>query len=246
MQCYLRFRPEHATERLFGFLVNASYASPSRGNGWAMLGVMNFDGAGNVTGPYTVQFAGGPPHVLSATGTFTGTYSSNPDGTGSVMVTLDAGITLNFATVITEGGNGLQLVATSCSGSGCDISGTLINGFGRTAYTGSSPNGTYGFQLIITPNLNATVGVANFDGAGNITLSGTFVGAGQGPAPVTQAPVSTGTQTGTYSMNPDGSGKISFSPQEYALVMVDGGSAALLLQLHRSGDGVSFGIARLQ
>ena len=29
----------------FGFLVNASYVNPSRGNGWAMLGAMNFDGA---------------------------------------------------------------------------------------------------------------------------------------------------------------------------------------------------------
>jgi hypothetical protein len=87
----------------------------------------------------------------------------------------------------------------------------------------------------------ATIGVANFDGVGNVTLSATFVGAGQGQAPVTQAPVS----TRTYSINPDGSGKISFSPKEYALVMVDGGTAALV-QLHRSGNGVQFGMARLQ
>ena len=211
-----------------------------------MLGVMNFDGAGNVSGPYSVEFAGGPPLVRSATGTFTGTYSSNPDGTGSVTTNLDAGITLTFAMVITDGGNGLQLVATSCSGSGCDIAGSLISGLARAAYTGGSPKGNYGFQFSITPNAAATIGVASFDGAGNVTLTSTFVRAGQGQSPVTQAPVSTGTQAGTYSINPDGTGKISFSPQEYALVVVDGGSTALVLQLHRSGNGVQFGIARLQ
>ena len=206
----------------FGFLASSSYVAPTGNNGWAMLGVMNFDGAGNASGTYTAQFAGGPPQVPTATGTFTG------------------------AIVITDGGNGFQLVATSCSGSGCDVAGTLISGFARAAYAGGSPNGTYGFQLSITPNAAAGIGTASFDGAGNVTLAGSFVGPGQGQSPVTQAQVSTQTQTGTYSMNPNGSGKMSFSPQEFGLVMVDGGSAVLVLQLHRSGNGVQFGVARLQ
>jgi len=211
-----------------------------------MLGVMNFDGAGNASGSYTAQFAGGPPHVLTTTGTFTGTYTTNPDGTGSVTTTLDAGITFTFATVTTDSGNGMQLVATSCSGNGCDLSGTLLSGFARAAEAGGSPNGNYGFQFTIAPNVNSTIGVASFDGAGNITLSESFISPGQGQAPVMTAPSQTGTQAGTYTTNSDGSGKISFSPQEYAFVMVDGGSAMLVLQLHRSGDGIQFGVARLQ
>ena len=230
----------------FGFLISGSYVSPTGNNGWAMLGLMNFDGAGNVSGAYSVEFAGGPPRVPSSTGTFTGTYSSNPDGTGTLTTNLDSGIAFTFTMVITDGGNGLQLVATNCSGSGCDIAGTLLSGFARTAYRAGSPKGVYGFQFSITPNAAATIGLASFDDAGNVTMSLTFVGAGQGQSPVTQAQVSTQTQTGTYSVNPYGTGKISFSPQEYALVMVEGGSSMLVLQLHRSGNGVQFGTARLQ
>jgi len=62
-----------------------------------------------------------------------------------------------------------------------------------------------------------------------------------------------GTQTGTYSVNPDGSGTISLAPtqpggngQTYALVITDGGSGLLLLQTNRAGNGVSFGTGRRQ
>ncbi|HYL37087.1 MAG TPA: hypothetical protein VEV17_14320 [Bryobacteraceae bacterium] len=237
----------------FGFVVSASYVSPTDTNGWAMLGVMNFDGAGNVTGTYHAQYAGGPPPLITPNpGTFSGTYSSNPDGTGSVMITLDVGFTLTFAIVITDSGNGFQLAATSCAGSGCDITGTLINGFARAANTGGSPVGSYGFQLNLTPNAAALIGVASFDGAGNITFSDNFVGRGQGQPPVSQAEVDSESVTGTYSVNPDGSGAISLMPagggqgHSYAMVSVDGGSAVLLLQTNRPGNGVEFGIARLQ
>jgi len=39
----------------FGFLINASYSDPYQTNGSAFLGLMNFDGAGNVTGSYTSE-----------------------------------------------------------------------------------------------------------------------------------------------------------------------------------------------
>jgi len=97
----------------FGFLLNASSNDPTDSSGTGVLGVMNFDGAGNVTGTYTLQNGGQP--AQTAAGTFTGTNSSNPDGSGSVTITLDVGVTLTFATVVTDGGQGLQLVATNCS-----------------------------------------------------------------------------------------------------------------------------------
>src|SRR5437660_10974729 len=58
----------------FGFLINASYRDPSQTNGSAILGVMNFDGAGSVTGTYAAE-----PDTAAAqnvAGTLTGTYSS--------------------------------------------------------------------------------------------------------------------------------------------------------------------------
>jgi hypothetical protein len=39
----------------FGFLINESFFMRPNNNGTAVLGVMNFDGAGNVSGPYTIQ-----------------------------------------------------------------------------------------------------------------------------------------------------------------------------------------------
>jgi hypothetical protein len=156
--------------------------------------------------------------------------------------------TLTFATVIADGGQGLQLLATNCSG-GCDIGGaTTISGVARAAYAGPV-KGSYGYQFNYSPQAAGSIGVASFDGAGNLALSTTFVALGGASG---TANIFTGTQTGTYSINPDGSGTINFpavpgqGAQTFALVITDGGSGALLLQLNRSGNGVSFGTARLQ
>jgi tetrahydromethanopterin S-methyltransferase subunit D len=92
--------------------------------------------------------------------------------------------------------------------------------------------------------------VASFDGAGNVALSLTFVGLSGASG---QPALFTGTQTGTYSINSDGSGTINLVPasgngngQSFVFVIIDGGSGALLLQTSRLGDGVQFGTARLQ
>jgi hypothetical protein len=232
----------------FGFLINASYSDPSNENGLAILGVMNFDGAGNVTGSYTFEVGSSATQTSQPiTGTLTGTYSSNPDGTGSVTTTSDTGTTFTFAIVITDGGQGLQMVATDCSG-GCNIGGTtMIGGVARAAHAGSL-KGSYGLQFTNSPSPAGTVGVASFDGAGNVAESLTFVGLSGTSG---QPSIFTGTNTGTYSINPDGSGTFNLTAasgnsQTYAFVITDGGSGLLLLQTNRSGDGVSFGTARLQ
>jgi hypothetical protein len=67
------------------------------------------DGAGNATGSYTFVFGGGTP---TFGGTFTGTYSINPDSTGSITLALDSGSTITFAFVVTDGGSGILMLQT--------------------------------------------------------------------------------------------------------------------------------------
>jgi hypothetical protein len=99
--------------------------------------------------------------------------------------------------------------------------------------------------------VNASVAVMKFDGAGNVALSLTFVGSsddkGQPPTPFS------GTQTGTYTINSDGTGTINLpavpgvtNAQTFAFVTTDNGSGAFLVQLDRPGSGVLAGTAQLQ
>ena len=243
------------TRGSFGFLINAWFSSSAvDATGVAILGVMNFDGTGNVTGPYTYEVdARGLLAAKTTTGTFTGTYSSNPDGAGSATIALDAGITLTLAIVTSDGGQSLQLVATDyqfpAAKCACIIGRVVLSGIARAAPAGKL-NGSYGFQLHNSPNVNVNLGVAKFDGAGNVALSGTFVGSSDANGQPT--PTFSLTQTGTYSINPDGTGTINFPavPDQnaltYAFAITDSGSGLLLMQTDRSGNGVSFGTARLQ
>ncbi|HYL38133.1 MAG TPA: hypothetical protein VEV17_19610 [Bryobacteraceae bacterium] len=232
----------------FGFLLNA-WNTNSAATGAAFLGVMNFQGAGNVTGSYSFVMGGNNAQApQSSAGTFTGTYSNNSDGTGSVTIAFDIGFTVTLATVITDGGQGLQLAMTNCSG-GCNINGTEVSGFARAAYTGS-PNGSYGFQLNNSPLPAGTIGVVSFDNAGNAIVSFTSVGVGGASG---QPPVSAGTLIGTYTMNPDGSGAINVAAagqganSTFAMVITDGGSGIMLLLTNgTTGNSVSFGSGRVQ
>jgi hypothetical protein len=97
----------------FGFLINAAFSNSSpNSTGLAILGRMNFDGAGNVTGSYLYEVDANSPSATKTTrGSFSGTYSSNPDGTGSITMALDAGIKLTFEMAIGENGQSLRLVA---------------------------------------------------------------------------------------------------------------------------------------
>jgi hypothetical protein len=254
LMCSVAHAQSKSLSGSFGFLLNSSVARTSNDSGTAILGVMNFDGAGNVTGSYNVQIgdSADTPGGQSLAGNFTGTYSTNPDGTSTATLNLDAGISFTYALVITDGGKGLSLVTTGCTAV-CDLGGIVIGGIARAAYTGPL-KGSYGYQFNNSPVPGQSVGVASFDGAGSIAVSLTFVGAGMGPDhDPHQAPVFSGTANGTYSVKPDGSGTIVLpnafggqGDQMYAFVVVDDGSALLLEQMNRSGNGVSYGTGRLQ
>jgi hypothetical protein len=67
----------------FGFRLNNPLDPQSTDGGTAILGVMNFDGAGNVAGSFTSVGDGiDPTRTLISTGSLSGTYAVNPDGSG--------------------------------------------------------------------------------------------------------------------------------------------------------------------
>jgi hypothetical protein len=123
--------------------------------------------------------------------------------------------------------------------------GAVISGIGRAAQAGGSLNGSYGLQLNFAPFPAGAVGVMKFDGAGNVSISLTAVGPNSTPA--------VSTLSGTYSINPDGSGTINLKAPSgqpgpvYSFVITDGGSQLLLLRTDANPVfNVAFGTARLQ
>src|SRR5690349_19170995 len=136
----------------YGFLIYSAFSNTSPNpTGLAFLGVMNFDGSGNLAGSYTYEVDANLPRAAKTTnGSFTGTYSANSEGTGSLTMTLDSGISLTLAMAAGEGGQSIQLVATDfkfpaaiCA---CNTGGVVLTGTARSAPAGPL-SGAYAFQF---------------------------------------------------------------------------------------------------
>lgn len=182
----------------YSFLTNLWTANGSTRQ-FGMLGIMTFDGAGNVTGSYssvswdTVQ-----------TGTFSGTYTVSSDGVGTI--TLTTGLTAQFAITInsTVSGiaHGVQLLQTNDSNNEI-ISGTaVLQSTAAATYSLASLKGNFSvlwntWTADASLAQDAGAGLISSDGKGNITGSGTSMY--QGVAYPT-------TLTGTYTMNSNGTG----------------------------------------
>ena len=87
----------------------------------------------------------------------------------------------------------------------------------QQAIDNGSVSGAYTFEFEgidpVSSSARGGVGVANFDGAGNISGSYTRVGRDPVPSPGTgaQTTIETGTFTGTYNVNPDATVTIQFT-----------------------------------
>src|SRR2546430_1506452 len=127
-----RHRPEHGAQRTYGFVANAYQTDSSGQNGGALVGLMNFDGAGNVSGTFTIKPRNPNRNNTFAirSDSFTGTYSSNPDGTISAKLAFFFG-PVTFDMVATNGGQGLQFVSTDTyGGTSSQIRGSSLQSLG--------------------------------------------------------------------------------------------------------------------
>jgi hypothetical protein len=166
----------------FGLVAGVSQIDSNGANGGALLGILNFDGAGNVTGTATIKpRSTNNQNAQAIPSAFTGTYSSNSDGTGSLTLNLDVGFSVTFAVVPTDGGQGFQFIETDCSPCGADapLQGQALS------LAGGLPIGLF------------------FQGAtGNVPLTLTGVNLAGGGATVYTAAAATGSGT---AQCPDGS-----------------------------------------
>jgi hypothetical protein len=190
-----------AVKGSYSFLLNSWTATP--GVNSASLGVLIFDGAGNVSGSF-FQVTGSSQIQFNIQ---RGTYSVMSNGTGSMTLKTTASEVFFYAFAITSASGGvaqqLQIMALIpvqdivSAGSASIIN---LSGSGSNA----SLKGTYGLLLnnwqadSSWPMIGA-VGIFRFDGIGGVTL---FCTQEVGGVP------STLSLTGTYSVSADGSGSM--------------------------------------
>jgi len=220
----------------YSFLTNLWTANVSTPQ-FAMVGVLAFDGAGNVTGSYTSI-----SHDAVTSGTLGGTYTVSSNGTGAILFATGSpahfAITLNSSAAgVAHGVQLLQINDTSDE----IISGTaLLQATTSATYSVASLKGNFAFQYNPwtadgTLSEDGGVGIFTFDGKGNVKTSITNVFGGT-------LFTHTGL-TGTYTVNADGSGSLAVvskhNPQlAFALNSVTAGLAKGLQFLDtNTGDG---------
>jgi hypothetical protein len=170
----------------------------------ASNGIETFDGIGNTSISETFVAALGMfPQTLS------GTYSINPNCTGSATVTFADGFKATASLIVVDGGkeieflNTWQYVVEFGSSKKQDIA--------QGGCTNAMLNGTYGYVLegFFLPNqgvrlggtlIGASNGIETFDGNGNTSGSETVNISGD---------THQQSYTGTYSVNPDCTGSIT-------------------------------------
>jgi len=232
----------------YSFLTNRWTADVNT-NEDATVGVVTFDGAGNVTASYT-SISGG----VVQTGTASGTYTVNPNGTGAIKFVTGSNPP-QFAMTITSSAAGLahgvQLLRTDNTSNVVESGTALLQSATAATYTLASVKGKLSFELNKwTADVNSSqegiVGILTSDGAGHVKGAFTQMKGGV---------LGTGTLTGTYTVNADGTGSMSLivgtdNPQlAFALNNATPTSPAKglqLLQTTENGNKVHSGVALKQ
>lgn len=170
-------------------------------------GRMLADSAGNVSGSDTVMISGDPVRR-----TFTGNYTVNQDGTGTLTLNPSFGPQIHADIVAGNGGRFWKLMLTD---SGNTLSGnveaqdragqTTLPSYNAGILTGGYEYKTSGYSVDSDGNTSpiTEIGLLTMDGSGNVTGSSTLSVDGY---------VMRRTFTGTYTVNPDGTGSVSLYP----------------------------------
>jgi hypothetical protein len=185
----------------YSFSTNLRTANVNTGQ-FAAVGVMTFDGVGNVTGSYRSI----SDHSVQ-NGALGGTYGVKSNGSG--VIDLTTGLTAKFAITLNSiaagVAQGVQLLRTDDTNNEV-VSGTaVLQSTTAGKYTVASLKGNFAFQYnpwTADASLaeDGGVGIFSFDGKGNIKGSVTIMyGGGQFGGPL----------NATYTVNSDGSGAIS-------------------------------------
>jgi len=195
----------------YSFLTNLWTANTSTDQ-FAMVGVLTFDGAGNVTGSYTSLSL-----QTFQTGTLGGTYTVSSNGTGTITFT--TGSTAQFAITLdstaAKVSHGVQLLQTNDSNNEI-VSGTAVLQSTTTeTYSVASLKGNFSFQwnlwtAEVSEPQGSGVGIVTLDGKGNSKFSQTYMLDGG---------LYTETTTGTYTVNSDGSVSVSSNNSQTACVL---------------------------
>jgi len=184
----------------YSYLINLRTANQST-NQFAMVGVMNFDGAGDVTGSYTSISAD-----TVSSGSLSGHYSIAANGKGEITVT--TGTTAEFAVTLNSFLNGIaqgiELLQINDHNNEI-MSGTAVQQSATTqAYSAASLKGAFALQYnpwTADGALAEDGGVAlfTFDGISQVTTSETTVYDGT---------TLSGNGSFTYTVSADGTGTI--------------------------------------
>lgn len=170
----------------------------------ATLGLLNFNGAGVVSGSATAVDNNGP-----ITAAVVGTYQVSKNGTGTISLTAGPNppFSVNPASlsfVLTDlCGDQANFVDLTGNGYNYADQGTLIRQTG-TGFRTSVLNGSYVLTLAGQPGV--AIGLVAFNGKGS------FTGTTSGNADGDFSGVSI---AGTYSMNPNGTGTMQFSSNQF-------------------------------
>ncbi len=195
----------------YAFLGNRWTADINAPQG-GVIGIITFDGIGDMSESYTGMVNGS-----LVSGTFTGTYTVNPDGTGTINFSTGWQWAIVLNSTSGKIAHGIQLLLTS--NLGYNEVGTSTAGLqSTTAKTYSAANLKGDFSFVYNdwtadpsqPDDDGD-GLFIFDGKGNVKGSSSDMQGGT---------LQTETFTGTYTVNSDGSGAISLSTgEQYAFVL---------------------------
>jgi hypothetical protein len=244
----------------YAFLLNGylAGAAPATVYGFAEIGSLAFDGAGNITGIADSNAPSGAQLSLIVTGT----YSLGTDSRGLMSLAI-GGTTRSYTIAASQAVSGIMQALVIAEHDNMDGTGAQSSGFAKlqmsSAFTAATINGTFAFGLsgesctgctsvaygpvaavgLITGNGNSTLSAGTEDSAAyaqnysSITLSGNCT------------TPSTTTGRGTLTLNPVGT-TIASQPVDFTYVIVGANEFLFMSNDSHSSSALLYGDAELQ